>query len=458
MAQEYTRETIRQALGRPPNTNWLSAFGTLSANGAADGSTIIDTSRQLYSSARDQHIRSRSVVAITSEANRGDRSYATGPPAATGTVTVNPVFSAQIDSGDKYEIWDTDGPHPDDLDLCIDAGLQRRCWRWRPTPVTWLRGGDLGDEIAVSADDLTENGTVVWTGDGNITLTLVDQEMPDEFTRRVIRIAATATDGGLESNVIECDPTDRRLWRIEALCRSMATVAGAAKGSGNGTELKILDKTNSNEITPDVALSTINRGWTLLASNFTLPSTCHQIAIQLNVETSGEVGEFAWAQLWPQGARDISLPRRIATKKRVGPVFIRRGSIYTRFRREAWSGGLERRDVGGRGVRLELGPSIGTRPLWYYEKVNYPALTTATPVATDDDNTSWAEQEWVEAAALVEAYSFLDTRDHKEYPGRWEKQLHDAEVVLAAMQVEYGAEPMAVEDAVRPRRRAFLKV
>ena len=457
MAVEQNRETIRKGIGR--TAGWLVASGTLSANGAADGSTIVDTvGGKLYSSARDQHIRTRSVVAITSEANRGDRSYAIGSASTAGAVTVNPVFTNQIDSGDAYEVWDSDGPHPDEIDRCIDLALAKLCWYWRITSLTWLRGGDLADEVAVNADDLTENGIVVWTGDGNITLTLQDLEMPDEYIRRVIRIVATATDGGLESSIIECDPLDRRLWWIAALCRSMKTAAGADKGTGNGTEIKIIDKTNSVEITPNEPLFTVNRGWTHLTAGFVLPANCFQIAIQLNVETSGEVGEFGPIQLWPPNGRDVSLPRRIATKNHVGPVFIRRGSTYNRFWRQPWHGSLERRDVGGRGVRLEFDPQIGTRPLWFYEKVGYLGLTTATPVATDDDNTTWAEQAWVEIAALVECYRFLETRDRKEYPGRWDEDLHKAEVRLAAAQVEYGIEPMAVEDAQNPRRRAFVKV
>ena len=465
MAQAIDREDIRKAIGRI--TGWLVASGDTTAQGNSGATTLVAAASGLnaglYSSARDQHIRTRSVVAITESGNnnRGERRYATGSPDSSGIVTVSPKFTNQTADTAAYEIWDSDGPHPDDLDRCIDLALARLCWYWRLTPVTWLRGGDVGDELVVAADDLREfssGGTVLWTGDGNITLTLQDLDMPDEFTRRVIRLVATAADGAIESAVIECDPTDRDTWRIVALARSMATASGAAAGSGNGTEIKLIDKTNTAEITPDDALSTVNRGWTLLESNFKIPATCYQLAVQLNVETSGEVGEFAWIQLWPPDATVIAMPRRIATKKHVGALFTRRGDVYSRFSRQPWSGSLQRRDVGGRGVSLELSPALGDKPLWYYEKVGYPALSSATVAATDDDNTIWADQAWIEIAALVECYRFLEVRDRKEYPGRWDEDLHDAEVKLASAQVDYGIEPMAVEDAVRPRRRAFVKV
>ncbi len=456
-----TRQALRTRIGR--EHSWLrntpvateNTTGTTTASGGAAGITIVDSGS--YSKAIDQMIKKRSVICLTSGDERGERTYATGPPNTSGAIPVSPVFTAQIDSGVTYEVWDPDAPHPDIIDRVIDTVLRDNCWRWVPTPITWLRGGDVGDEIAVSTDDLTEDGTVVWTGDGNLTLTLQELEMPDEFARRAIRIVATATDGGIESNVIECDPTDRKEWRIEVLARSMATAAGAAGGSGNGSEIKIIDKTNSTEITPETTLSTVNRGWTLLESNFVLPSNCYQIAIQLNVETSGEVGEFAWVQLWPKNAEAISLPRRIATRNHVGPVFVRHGDTYSEFRRGAWTGPLGRADVGGRGVRLTLGTAIGSNPLWYYERVSYPSLTSTTPAAADDDNTTWAADLWVRAAASWELYRRLNKRDRKSEQG-WDVLEADALGVLLAMQDEYGAEPMLVEDATEPAYRAVRSV
>ena len=468
-----TRQVLRTRIGR--DEAWMrfspiapdTASGTTTGSGAADGSTIVDTG--IYSTAIDQLVRQRSVIVLTSGALRGERSYATGPPTSAGSITVSPSFSAQVASSVTYEVWDPDGPHPDLVDRFIDKALTEDCWRWLPTPITLLRGGDVAEDLAVSADDLTQDGTVVWTGDGSVTLTLEDQSVPEEFVRRVIRIAATGTDGAIESNPIECDPVNRGEWRIEALCRSMKTVAGADKGSGNVTEIKLIDKTNSADIVPGTALSTVNRGWTLLASDFTLPATCFQLAIQLNVETNTEVGEFAWIQLWPKNQKRISLPQRIVAKNHVGGTFVRVGDIYDNFTRAPWGGALDKRDVGGTGVQLLLDPAIGQDPLWFYERDSFPTLTSTTPTAPDDDNTTWAADLWLRAAVTWECYRWLQNRDRKSAQGTpegpdarpshgRERAEADALALLLAMQDEYGAEPMAVEDATTPAHRATQQV
>jgi len=460
------RQDIRNAIGEV--TGW-QIRGSTTSNGAADGTTIIAAAsgldEGLYSSARDQRVGVEDVVIITESghARRGERRYATGAPDTAGTVTVSPAFGGQIVSGVDYEIWKAEGPHPDDLDRCIDRALTERCWFWRAVPITLLRGGDIGDELVVSADDLHEfssTGTKIWTGGGDITLTLEELDTPDEFTRRVIRLVGggAGADAHIESNVIEVDPTNRPNWHIRALVRSMGTVAGAAAGTGNGSEIKIMDKTNSAEISPDQALSSTNRAWTVIESNFTIPTTCHQIAVRLNVETAGEDGEFAWVQLMELQATDFPLSNRIDSKRKIGPVFERVGDEYRGFRRRQWSGSLERREAQGRGVSLHLEPAPGSRSLWFYEKVSFPVLTSSTPAATDDDNETWAAEEWIRESALLEAYEFLRRRDQHTHETRWLEEIQKQETKVLALQAEYGIEPMLTEDSPRPHGRIFAKV
>ena len=108
---------------------------------------------------------------------------------------------------------------------------------------------------------------------------------------------------------------------------------------------------------------------------------------------------------------------------------------------------------------LTIQPSPQSKPLFYYEKTPFPTLTTiAAPAANDDDNTTWAELQWVRNAALWECYKFLTHRDEREDPGRWTAALADAEAALRAAQVEYGIEPMMVADSKKPRGVAVLKV
>jgi len=467
-----TRQTLRTRIGR--DHAWIrqwpqapaTASGTTTDNGAADGTTLIDTAS--YSSTKDQQVRQGSVICITLAGGtndaRGERSYATGPPTTAGVITVSPAFTVRIDSSVTYEVWDPDGPHPDMVDRMIDVALREDCWRWIPMPVTYVPYGDFGEELAVSGSNLVDGSTTAWAGT-NATPSFVSQVPPEEFVRRAVRILATAGGGYLQSQSIDVDVDNRSLWRIEALTRAQG--AGSA---GGAAAIVLRDLTAGADITPTNALTWTRRGWGLINSNFTIPTDCNQIAIRLVTTNNAENTDWAWVQAWPTNQTRFSLPQRIASLKHVGAVFARVGDIYDNFKRAPWAGGLERREVGGTAVQLVLDPAIESTPLWFYERDSFPTLTTATPAATDDDATTWAADLWVRAAATWELYRWLGARDRKGEqgaardgtagpPGRgWAAGEQKALEELLALQQEYGAEPMAVEDASTPSHAATTPV
>lgn len=463
-----TRQTLRTRIGR--DQAWLrfapaapeTASGTTTAQGAADGTTIIDA--DIYSSAIDQLVRQRSVICLTSGDERGERRYATGPPTTAGVITVSPAFTAQQEASVTYEVWDPDGPHPDIIDRMIDKALTEDCWRWIPIPITYVPYGDFGEELAVSTNDLVDGSTTAWAGT-NATPTFVAQTPPQEFVRRAVRITDSGSGAGyLESEVIDVDPGNRDAWHIEGLCRAVG--AGAAAGDARIT---LWDKTNGAAIVPTDALAWTARGWGLIKSDFTIPATCFQIAIRLVTQNSGEAADWAWVQAWPTDQTRFSLPQRIVALKHVGPVFERVGTIFDNFKRAPWDGSLERRDVGGTGVQLVVEPAVGARPLWFYERDSFPTLTSATPVAADDDNTTWAAELWLRTAIAWELYRWLGQRDRKTEQGApegteqpiprgWRQAEQQALQDLLAMQEEYGAAPMVVEDAAHPAHRATQPV
>jgi hypothetical protein len=462
-----SRQALRTKIGR--DQAWLrfapaapeTASGTTTAQGAADGTTIIDT--DIYSSAIDQLVRQRSVICITSGDERGERRYATGPPTTAGVITVSPAFSSQQEASVTYEVWDPDGPHPDIIDRMIDKALLEDCWRWVPVPITYVPYGDFGEELAVSTNDLVDGAVTAWTGT-NATPTIVSQTPPQEFVRRVVRINATAGAGYLESQTIDVDPDNRDAWHIEALVRAQG--AGAAVGDAR---IVLWDKTNGAAITPTTALTWVARGWGLIKSDFTIPATCYQIAIRLLTQNNGEDTDWAWVQAWPKDQTRFSLPQRIVALKHVGATFVRVGDIFGNFKRAPWDGSLDHRDIGGTGVQLEIEPQIGAHALWFYERDSFPILTTATPAATDDDNTTWAAEVWLRTAVTWELYRWLGQRDRKTEQGApegaeqpiprgWREAEQDALEELLAMQQEYGAAPMIVEDAAHPAHRATQPV
>ena len=467
-----TRQSLRTRIGR--DHAWLrdslrataTASGTTSANGAADGTTLIDT--DIYSSAVDQLVRQRSVICITSAGAtnnaRGQRSYATGPPTSTGVITVSPPFTVRVDTAVTYEVWDPDGPHPDIGDRMIDVGLQEDCWRWIPVPITYVPYGDFGEELSISGGSVVDGTTTAWAAT-TATPSFVSQVPPHEFVRRVLRITADGVGGFLQSQAIDVDVDNRSAWRIEALTRAQG--AGSA---GGDARIVLRNLTAGTDITPTTALTWTRRGWGLINSDFTIPAACNQIAIRLVTQNTAEVADWAWVQAWPTDQTRFSLPQRIVAKKHVGSVFVRIGDIFDNFKRAPWAGGLERREVGGTGVQIVFDPPPGGQPLWFYERDSFPTLTTATPAAADDDNTTWAADLWVRAAATWELYRWLSQRDRKIEQGAapdgtagpgsrgWREAEQKALEELLAMQQEYGAEPMAVEDASAPSYAATTPV
>ena len=457
-----TRAAIRQELGR--RKHWViprTGVGTTTTNGNAGGTTLTDTA--LYSTAQDQHIKNRSVVAILESTARGQRRLATGPADSSGIVTVSPAFSAQIASGVDYEIWYPDAPHPDEIDLCIDRALERLCWQWHLTPLTLLPGGDVGDDLSISSGNVIDGASVtVWTAT-NATPTLPQLTPPSEFTRRAIRVTASATPGYLQSqdiDVVAPDADDSgateisATWEIHALVRAQGTVFAT-----QDARIVVYDVTNSAAITTDpTILQSTQRGWQLISGTFTIPDGCDRIAIRLQVQTNAYVGDFAWIQLWNPAYTTYSLPLRIPSKRFVGPVYERIGSTYKTFQRREWRGQLERRETPGRTVELHFGQGV-SNPLWFYERVGYPTLTTATPVAGDDDNSTWAAEDWIVGAALVECYRLLRARDKQpDGSSRWDGDLLEAETELIALNADYGIEMMPTDDSPKPSGRAILSI
>lgn len=446
-----TRQAIRQAIGE--DAGWLIKGASTSSGSTT---TVIDNGPHIYASVRTQHIRARSVVSIveSGHASRGERRYATGEPDSAGTITVSPAFSNTIGSSVDFEVWRSDGPHPDQLDRFIDRALAELCWFWRPEPLTVLRSGDMEEDLTVDSNDLDDaDGNVIWTGT-TVTPSQLNLDPPDEFARRVLRLAATGALANSKSVFIDVDPDERGDWRIAALCRAL----GATADAGAAISILLRDETADANITPQESLAWTRRGWGLVESDFTIPDDCNAISIILQITTSGTTGDWAWLQVWPKAQTAFSLPRRIASKRHVGSIFQRVGTRFGEFKRDPWTGTLERRDVGGRGVRLELSPAPGTRSLWYYERASYPALRSDPAAATDDDNTTWCPLEWIKTAALLYAYQYLDKRDRKEEPDRWAKEIADTEALLLALQADYGAEPMITEDSPKPRYRALSRL
>jgi hypothetical protein len=426
--------------------------GTTSGSGAADGSTLVDSS--LYSSAIPQLVRARSVIAITSGARDGDRRYATGPASSAGAVTVSPVFGAQIADSVTYEIWDADGPHPDVLDRMIDKALDEDCWYWHPRPLSVLRGSCVREGMTVSTNVLDVDGaTAIWSPSAG-TVSIQTMGFPNETFRRVFRFVPSAGSDVLESEAVDADPEYRQNWRIHLIARVFAA------NQAGGTLTPVLrDLTADADITvtwtPEATAT--RRGWALFKGTFDLPSDCNQFAVRISAASSAESAEIALCQVWNAQQRRYQCHPQVQTKGHVGNVFYWHGERFDERTAVPWMGSTERREAMGAGVSVFLGEPGNEAP-WYYEKTPYPGLTTATPAATDDDATTWAPAAWVKAAVLWETYEWLAERDALNAPGRWDERRQKALAMLLAQQAQYGIERQIVTDNRRPVGRAVRRI
>lgn len=445
------RESIRRRIGEESQK---LIRGTCTSDGST--TTVVDSS--LYSSVQDQRVRARAVVALTGgHTDRGQRRWATGPPSTAGVITVSPAFTTGGEQDETYEIWDADFLHPDDIDLAIDRALQRSCWFWRAVPLSmYYTDPEALEDNPTGSNNLELKGTstVIWNANSASVALNEWGYTPDEPDRLAITVQALASPGYLESNSIPVDPDRRSRWRMCGLLY---------KPNSNAQVVSIIpyDNTNGADIDTDETNSIATGEGPFIRfieTGFTLPSGCYDLTFRLHVDTNGQTGNFGWLSFWEEGQTTFHLPPNVQSKRHVGPVFRRVGDDYREFKRLPWQGQLQRREAVGRGVALELSPAPGARDLWYYHKTSFPALTSSTPAAADDDNATWAAEEWVVWASLVEVYEALRRRDREEYPTRWLEDLDEARMKLQALQADYGIEPMLTDDSSKPRGRAILRV
>lgn len=444
-----TRKTIRQKIGL--DEGWLTTKG--STSGAGSTSSIVDIN--LYSSVRDQYVRTRDVVAIVEGSQLGERRLVTSNPTAAGVVGVSPVFGGSIGSGIDYEIWKGDGPHPDKVDQFIDRALDELCWRWLPRPLSYLLDpGDGEIDLTLSGSNWKDPaGTTLWVI-ANATPLQVDMNIPYEFARRHYRITASGADGSITGPQIPVDPKNPS-WRIRVFMKSELI---ALDDIGGDARFVLYDDTNNVEFDPATSpFRSTTFGWELYESDFTIPPTCESLQVRFLVPTSGGIGDFIHLQVWPKNATRWSLPRSVRSKKHVGPVFRMEGTTFGELKPADYRGTIERREVAGRGVELRL-DAPGNASYWFYERVPHSILTSDPPASGDDAQVTWAEMEWVVAGAKFYLYEYLNKRDRLTAPDRWKQLIYEARSDLELAQLDHGAEPMHTEDSRHSRRRVFRRV
>ncbi len=459
MPHNLTKRDLRVRIGQ--DNGWV-------ITGIVDsGDVNILVDNVLYSSVRHQNVRVRDVVRIQGDGAltkpEGESTFVTTVPTTTGSIELSPDLSAVLVAGDLYEIWNKDGPHPDEVDRIIDETLQEDMWRWVLTPITFQLGGDLRlpyfarHELADISSPIAHphTGQTMWTL-VDASIAYISRQWPDTIAPEyALRITASAANGYLELMSISVDPVNNSGWvyQIPILTDNPDDITIRVVDDAGGT---------IREDSPAGRLA----GWRLIKNTFTVPLTSNSFSIRIEIQTNGNIITVGPQQIWPQNMNQFTAPPRVNSKDHIGPIMRMVGTTWAQHTFEPWQGSIERREYTGLyNPEVFIEPSAGSESLWFYELVFFPPMLTSTltgggvDVRADHDLVlTDAPLEWLIPAVNRRLARFLQKRDRIVAPNRWDALLRDSLAEVELMQADYGAEPMFTSDSPVPARRAVRRI
>lgn len=378
--------TRTQLFKRVLNESGLGDVGTCSAAGGAGGDTFVDTT-QLKSTQYDSrdHVGGWARISNRSghTAPEGEIAPITTYAPSSGTITVNPVFSAQVPSGASYELWHNPNPQrvKDFVDTLLTEQLFFPCW----TMLTECPDGDM-----------EQSGTGDWTA-SNVTLAKLTA-LPGMFGKRYLGVTTTTAGGYARSALFRGEPT--KSYHASAVVRASAT--------GTTARLEVWDETNNASIG---YIQSANLYPSRLYLDFPLPATCYSFSVRLtNVEN---LVTTHWDEVcvYSKEARTARLPWWFKNRDQKIGIFKLNprntgpatpvGNVSGGMWDADFNGELDRqwtiqdRFYGGGQLFLES----------HFEPITYPlyAVALRNETAYSDDNT---DIKLVDATMLTEATKF----------------------------------------------------
>lgn len=243
------------------------AISTTTGAGAGDATTLVD-SGLLYSGADVDalgqcFVRIDEAVAGGPAAGEISRISSAGLDIASGTITVSPAFSAQVQSGTDYSLWRH--THPLVARRLLNENLRNKK-REVITPVTLVVDGDM--ELAADVTNWTTIGTV--------------------STKEKVTTAAYVRHGGNSLHIVNgAAASGARTASYPATRERTWLVAATIKVITGTVSLAGYDATNSVDI--DTPPSTNEPSWQTLFYTFTIPATCQNVQARI---TAGDAAEF----------------------------------------------------------------------------------------------------------------------------------------------------------------------
>jgi len=337
---------------------------------------------------------------------------------STGTITVNPAFSAAPASGDTYQLWRN--PHPQEVLDALDAILTKETWLLSTGILTMCPDGDM-----------EQSHTTDWTGT-NATVTKVTTA-PAFMGKRWLSVVTTAAGGYAESATMRVEP-GRKIH---------ASVLARVTAASTTAEFTVYDKTNSAVIGTTVTSTRqhVARLW----QEVTIPTTCNQIALRLGNTENTVTSIWDEACVYALDASEINLPWWVGDQSQVKGIFRLRSplSLGTGIWDATYRGETDR--------RWDLRPNdlgIGAHKLVarYAQGLSMPLYIVGTrpeeTYANDNTETKHLDGNWIQAALAFRIFDSLAS-----YPNAGALDMGWLEKQRAKWQDEY--EKRKYQQAVR---------
>lgn len=371
--EAYTRANVLRRLLRDGG---LGEYGT--ATGGST-STVVDTGTLQSSGYPDDKYKG---MWARIEYDAGGAAAApeleirpvTSSTASSGTVTVNPVYSASPASGDRYQLWAF--MHPQKVLDTLDQVMTQDAFL-----------PDWGICTEVPDGDMEQNNITNWTDSGNASTSKSTSE-PMMSGKRYLTIDGQAGDYA-ESALLRVVPGRR--YHVSALARD--TNGGAT------AKLIAYDKTNSATIS---SVTTASRTTVRIWMEITVPSTCYAMAIRLQ-SVAADQTDWDDVCVYALDSQDLPLPWWVSNKSQVKGVF---KSRWTDIGDNQWDpipwGDLDRdrwdfRDSAfGRGqLRIVSRQGPPSEPVYIF------GLRNETAWANENTETKHIDLDWVTARMMV---------------------------------------------------------
>ena len=289
--ESITREELLQRVLRESK---IGAYGTVTSGSTT---TIVDTTKLKSTQFNAQKwvggwARIVYDAGDAAAAPEGEIRPITTYAPSTGTITVNPAFSAGPAVGDRYELWLY--PHPQDVLDLVDDVLTEDIFLPSWSVLTEVPDGDM-----------EQNNTTDW-GSSNATLAKKSDE-PAMAGARWLEVTTSAANGYAESATFGVEPG--RSYYVGTLV--LPTGAYTA-------ELQAWDATNSAEID---SMEFDDRYLSGIGFDFTVPATCKQVSFRLIGQENSSVIRWDELVFYPHSTPDIALPWWVKRKDQIKGLF-----------------------------------------------------------------------------------------------------------------------------------------